>query len=630
MEKELKEKIAKCLSLEAGVAQEEALASLCAPKGGQADLCSTLAFSVAKKERQNPAALCKKWAGAKFPSQISSVEAVGPYLNFYYSPIFWNLLVEKYAKKEKEIKSVPEKNVSGAKISKIKKRVIVEFPSVNPNKPWHAGHLRNALLGDCVSRILENAGNEVVRLDYIDDLGLQVAQSFWGQQNLDAPHVPSGGEKYASKSDHVCGWQYVEVAKKMDDEQVMREVREILHKLEEGNNEISLSARASVEAIVAAQHESAKTFGICHDALIFESDIMHTIFEKGMKKLQNSLTRETEGKNKGCLVVKLEGEEGFEGMQGADKVLIRSDGTATYTGKDVVFTLWKFGKLKNDFKYEKFATQADGSYSFMSCLRGKKMKFAGADIAVNVIGMEQAYPQKVISAVMQKIGYEKEASNFIHLAYEHVVLPSGKFSGRAGTWIGKDGQAGFSADELVDEVILRASERIKEGYSPVEREKISRAVGTAAIRFSFLRTSANQKIVFDIERALSLSGDSGPYVQYAYARACAILEKAKKMKVKPGKMPSGYKYNESEVSLLRLMLLFEEIAQKCAINYQVHPLCDFAIEAAGSFNKFYTSTPVLSDEAGEFKGARLLEVEAARALLGKCMDLLGIEKLEKM
>ncbi|MDE1798208.1 MAG: arginine--tRNA ligase, partial [Candidatus Micrarchaeota archaeon] len=623
MGEDWKNELAQALAAASGCAADAAARSLVPPSAPICDWCSTLAFAAAKERKASPVALAVEWSKALQkgkPAFVARVEAKGPYLNFHFTPSFWSNLVSMASGGQA---------LAGAKTKPLASgKVLIEFPSVNPNKPWHVGHLRNALLGDSIARLLAAAGKEVEREDYIDDLGLQVAQSVWGQHHLPQPRVPAGSEAFAKKLDHVLGWQYVEVAKQVADPIVEAEVRKLLHTLEEGASKESSHARAVVEGCVKAQYQTAFDFGIRHDVLVFESDIVRTIFKEGMEKIKASgaVVTETAGKNAGCLVVKLVGEPGFEGMENADKVLIRSDGTATYTGKDVVFQLWKFGLLEGKFAYAPFVRQPDGTDAMMTAPHdGQAMGFGGAQTVVNVIGQEQAYPQRVIAAVMRKMGYSKQAGASIHLAYEHVVLPEGRFSGREGTWMaghqkegaaGKSGSAGeagadaggsaragdegaasrasslgFTADELLAEAQARAMQRVREEYKHEQKLAISKAVAVGAIRFAFLRVSAGQKITFDYDQALSLTGDSGPYVMYAYARCAAILRKAKEAGIAATAPVADYAYNEQELSLLRLHLRWPGVVAAAAGKYEVHPIAEFAVEAAGSFNQMYTTTP---------------------------------------
>lgn len=616
---EIKGEIAKGLGDAAGTSKKAALATLAPPQGKFGDLSSTLAFALAKEKKANPAQLAAQIAekmSSQLPPSLSSVKALGPYLNFEFSDWVWAAFAVDFSKEEY------------GRGEKKRGKVLIEFPSVNPNKPWHVGHLRNALLGDSIARTLTFFGYEVEREDYIDDLGLQVAQSIWGLQNL--PPEPSG------KFDHMLGKQYVEVAKRLMEPKVEAEVRAIIKELEEGHSQLAKNARATVEKCVAAQYQTAFSYGIYHDVLIFESDIVRTIFAEGIGKLKESgaMRLETEGKNAGCFVVPLEGAKGFEGMENADKILIRSDGTATYTGKDIVFQLWKFGKLSGTFKFVPFLRQPNGQTAHMSSNLGPHMKFGNASRVINVIGMEQAYPQRVLKVILDRLGFKPESENSVHLSYDHVVLPEGRFSGRKGTWMaGNGGSPGYTADELLEEGAFRALEKIKGEWSEEQKEKISHSVALGAIRFSFLRTNAEKKIVFDWEKALSFEGDSGPYLQYAYARACRILEKAGYNEERPAKFeaPDGYVFSQDEKALLSHMAQFPSVVEKCAEGTEVHPLAEYALELAGRFSRFYTNTPVLASDVPEgSRHARLAQVLAFRKVMASSLWLLGIQSVERM
>ena len=608
MKLNLNKEVAKLIAKAAGCPVETALSSLSVPNNQFGDISSKISFFLAKDRGQNPAAIAAEiLPKIKLSKNFSKVDALGPYINFYFSN-------EVYTKVIAQILNKKEKFGKG---KKRKGKVMIEFPAVNPNKPWHMGHLRNALLGDSVARILEFSGAAIERIDYIDDLGLQVAQSLWGVINL--KNTPSG------KFDRWLGEQYVDVAKAFgEDQKVQESVRSYLHKIEEGNNEIADRGRALSEDCVKAQYETAFAYGVYHDALVFESDIMRELFETGLKMLKesNAIVKEKDGKNAGCWVVKLSDdfEKEFGKMTDPDKILIRSDGTATYTGKDVIFHMWKFGKLKKKFSYESFILQPNGKTAFKSSKKGKPMSFGSANVVINVIGQEQKYPQRVVAEVLRRLGFGSSADSLIHLAYEHVTLPEGKFSGRAGTWVG------YTADDLYKEAQERVMEKIKHDLSAEERAAVARSVGAGAIKFSFLRTNADKKIVFKWDEALNMEGDSGPYVQYAYVRANGIL---KKSETKPG-VAVNYSFNDSEKRLIRQMMLFPEIAEKSAKEFTTHYLPRYALDLASDFTSFYSVNQVLKAETGELVKTRLAIVLATKIVLGNALNLLGIDRLDKM
>ncbi len=602
----MREEAASMLAAASGADKASALESL--ESGRMGDISSRLAFALAKEKKGNPAKLAGEIAKKLGQSpDFEKIEAAGPYINFYLSDKAYASLLSDILEKRDRYGAGPKK---GGK-------AIIEFPSVNPNKPWHIGHLRNALLGDSVARILEFDGNAVERMDYIDDLGLQVAQSLWGFLNYDSN--PQG------KFDRWLGHQYVGIAKRFEeDKAVVEGVRQTLKLMEEGGNEISRAGRELAERCVAAQYQTAFDFGVFHDVLVFESDILRTIFEEGVARIRenDAVILEKEGKNAGCWVVKLGGdfEKEFGKMENPDKVLIRSDGTAVYTGKDVIFHLWKFGKLKNRFGYAPFIVQPNGRTAFMTHPGGKDMAFGHADSAINVIGVEQKYPQRVIVEVLRRLKFEGEAANLHHLSYEHVGLPDEKFSGRKGTWVG------FTADDLLAEAKARVMEKIKLDVGPDEKAKIAKTVGAGAIKYSFLRTSSDKRITFRWEDALNMEGDSGPYLQYAYVRTKGILGKASE---EPA-VCEGVIYTKEERALIRRLAMLRAVVARSAKERAPHHVTQYALDVAADFSSFYTNCPVLVAEDAEVRRSRLAITLAAGIALKNALGLLGIECPERM
>lgn len=614
---EIKDEIAGLITKAAGVGAEEALASLEYGKFG--DISSRIAFTLAQKQKTstkpgqkspegaNPAKLAaeitKKIATSPY---VAKTEAMGPYVNFHLSD-------KAYASLLSDVLSKKEKYGAG---KKKKGKVVIEFPSVNPNKPWHIGHLRNALLGDSVARILEFDGHDVERMDYIDDLGLQVAQSLWGFLNYEQnPH---------GKFDLWLGEQYVGIARKFEeDKTLMEDVREVLRQIEEGGNEVAEAGRKLAERCVLSQYETAFAFGIYHDVLVFESDIMENIFDEGIESIKDNkaVVIETEGKNEGCLVVKLseDFEKEFGKLENPDKVLVRSDGTAVYTGKDVIFHLWKFGKLKKGFKYEPFVKQPNGKTAYMSSARGKPMDFGDANSVINVICVDQKYPQRVVAEVLKRMDFEDEARNLHHLSYELVGLPDEKFSGRKGTWIG------YTADELLAEGQTRVMDKIKTEMEDGEKKNVARMVSAAAIKFSFLRTGPEKRITFKWEEALNMEGDSGPYLQYAYVRTQGILGKTKE---KPS--VEEVQFNPQEKQLIKKLAQFQDMVARSAKELAPHHLAQYGLEVAGEFSSFYTTSPVLTAEDEKTRKTRLAITMATSIVLKNSLGLIGIDCPERM
>jgi len=600
-----------CRKLKLSVTDEEVEKSLEYPKEQFGDLASAICFELAKREKKAPRSIAESIKESIKPGGlVEKVEvAGGGYLNFYFD-------FGKFAKLTIEA-AERSRNYGEVDVGKGKK-ALVEFPSVNPNKPWHIGHLRNALLGDSVSRILEFAGYKVERENYIDDLGLQVAQSIWGYMKL--------SNRIEGKVDHWLGKQYVEVARRASEKEVEEEVRGIMKKLEEGDSEVSKLGRELAEKCVKAQYETAFKLNIFQDVLIWESNIVQTkMLESAIEMLlkKDAAVKETEGQNSGCIVAKLEGMKEFADMESPDKILVRSDDTATYTGKDIAFQLWKFGILPNRFMLSVFMKQPNGKQLYTTSRRGKRMPFGKADLVVNVIGVEQKYPQKVLLSLLKMMGYEKEAGSSVHLSYEHAWLPDEKFSGRGGSWIG------FTADELIEKAVDYAKGEIKNRFREMEdeeKERIAHAVGVGGIRFDFLKTTPEKKIIFRWEDALNFEGDSAPYIQYSHARAARIIEKS------PGRcrgVDCSILSSPDERRLVKLIAKFPSIVRNAAKDCRPHYIADYLIDLATAFSKFYTTSPVLTAPEKE-KKARLALVRCTKLVLKNGLELLGIETPERM
>ncbi|MCK4319713.1 arginine--tRNA ligase [Candidatus Micrarchaeota archaeon] len=578
----IKDEISKSLAHLTNLPKEEILKTLEPSKF--CHLTSKIAFLMKGKPPENSQKLADSFPKHKY---IKRAEAKGPYLNFFFSESFFSEFL------------------SSPKISfpKTNHDVIVEYPSVNPNKPWHVGHLRNALLGDSVARILSFTGCSVLRMDYIDDLGLQVAQSIWGFENLPKNKPPK-------KFDHFLGEQYVQVSSKL--EEIKEEVVSILHELESGTPKAKKWRKDIVEPCLKAQYQTSFSYNVYHDFLIFESDIMKEVFQKGIEliKSKKGIVFEKEGKNKDCWVVKL--SEEFKGMKDADKILIRSNGTATYTGKDLIFQLWKFGEFQ-EFNYKEFLSQPDSTKAYMSSEKGEKKQAHGADIIINVIGREQEYPQLVIKKVFEKIGMKERAENYKHLSYAPARLPESSFSGRKGTW------KGYTADELLEESYKREMQKIGEISNKKENaEKIA----LSAIRYSFLKIDADKIITFNWDEALALEGNSAPYILYTYVRAKKILEK-----IQPPELLE-FSLNSEEENLLLHLLKFKEIIRKTSKDLRPNYLADFLYEAAVFFNKFYSTSRVIDN--GELVPHRACIVKKYFEYCSLSLSLLGLSPPEEM
>lgn len=581
------------------------------------DISTPVCFSLAKVMKKPPKKIAEefKFAREKCPL-IEKAEAVNGYLNFFVDWDSYALLV---------LKTVMEEGDGYGRSKSFQGNVLVEFPAVNPNKPWHIGHARNAVLGDTLSNILEAVGYSVIRADYIDDLGLQVAKALWGTKNFP---VPEG------KYDQVLGRLYVDVEEAMKQKpEIEKQVRDIVRRMEEGDNEVAREARRLAEDCVRAQYQTAFAMNVFHDLMVWESDIVaHGLLKRALEEMLRSkhIRKVAEGEKAGCIIADLSEFPEFKDLKDVEKVLIRSDGTAVYTAKDIAFQMWKFGLFEDPFSYEKFMEQPNGRDVWSSCRQGEKGKFSKADMVINVIGAEQSHPQRLVYLILKLMGYERQYEKSFHIAYEHVWLPTGKFSGRKGTWIG------HSTDEVLEEACERARAEIEKrdpDLGQEEKEKTSKAVGYSAVRYVLLKYDPEKKITFVWEEALSFDGNAAPYLQYAHARACRILEKA------PGAVkPPAEKWqlNEYEKDLLRRISKLPGLLVKVAsgmkkevwgTSVEINQLAEYAFQLATSFNQFYACCRVIGSEDEK---RRLAIVKATQQTLKNALNVLGVNPVEKM
>lgn len=597
------------------------------PEPKMGDLASTVAFTLAKKEKKNPAKIAKNLR-SKLEEEvvqkqvIERVETAGPYTNFFFNSGEFAALT---------LDSVQDANLHYGMSDKYQgKRVMIESPAVNPSKPWHIGHARNAVLGDTLGRVLEAVGYDVIQLDYINDLGLQIAQLTWKLQQMDKVDTK---EKY----DHFLGKLYVEVQKEFEENvDVERDVRAISKQLEDRDSEASEDSLAMVLRCVKAQNKTAYRLGIYKDYKILESTIAHSGLldvAKEMMLKSNSIRKLEEGDKAGCIVAKLDTIEEFQDMKDPYKVLFRSDGTRTYTGADVAFQMWKFGIVDDPFKYLVLEKQPNGEDVYRTSFEGEDKNIGEVDMVFNVIGSAQSHPQRLIYTILHLLGYDEEASNSHHVAYEFVGLEGADFSGRKGTWIG------YTCDDILNKATELALEEV-EKRNPEETEefkhKAAGQVGTGAVRYLLLKASPDRRITFRYEDALDFNGDAAPYLQYSHARAKRILEKVEE------NLTHDVDYSEltspHELALIKKIAKLPNVVldvvegmkkEVWGTTFQTNSIATYAFDLANSFSKFYDTCPVLQAPK-KTRNARLALVSAFRITMANTLRMLGIPVVDKM
>ncbi len=587
------------------------------PKAEYGDLSSSIPLRLSKELRQSPKDIAERIAGAAKPSgMVRSIVNADGYLNAWLDEARYAEAVLTTVLRERE--SYGSSSIGNGS------RVIVEYPSVNPNKPWHIGHLRNALLGDSISNILSLCSYAVEREDYIDDLGLQMAEILWGVRKIGVDK----GKKY----DQALGELYVKVNSELERQgkALEEEIGSLLRRMETHGSEEANEAREISEKSVAAQYETAFSYGIYHDVLVWESDIVREkLAEAALDYLKQRglISFPDNGKYNGCTVLCLERLNSASKDNGDEsKVLVRSSGALTYMAKDIAFHMWKLGILGIGLRYKKFLLQPDGREVYSSSSVGESMEFGSASKAINVIGSGQRYPQDILAKVIALIS--NGTGEVKHLSYGEVEVKGGTLSGRSGGWMGS--LRNYTADDLLREVSAKVGEIVRSGKRPegVDAEAIN-IVALSAIKFEFLRLDPEKKVLFEWERALDFNANSGPYCMYMYARASRIMEKA----------GSGYPELSSAVfsmmkrnegfALLKLIGMLPYIIEKACRELRPNVIADYLLDLSSEFASFYEHVPVLKSAAG-LRELRLGMILAVRQTIYNSLRALGISAVEVM
>ena len=510
--------------------------------------------------------------------------------------------------------------------------IIVEHTSVNPNKALHIGHIRNIVVGDTVSRILNKANYKVNVLNYIDDSGLQVADIIVGFKHFGFDEEPPNGKKF----DHYCGDDvYVKTTQKYELDSSLEEIRKnTLKELEDGNSETAAFGDLITRKVLAGQLQTCWNLNVSYDCLNFESQIIRSglwskIFEK--LKEMSLIEFENEGKNAQCWVIRGDGNE-------EDKVIVRSNGTATYIAKDIPYAAWKLGLLDDPFYYQKYdATQPNSKTLWQTSLNDTNTTAQNftAQKVVTVIDSRQERLQKIITVLMEK--FNSIPDSYVHLGYESVTLSSdtaktlgldtdgkqAQMSGRKGLYVSAD-----SVCELLKQKIIEETKKRHPEMGDSEIEKIAQSVSIGTLRYEMIKQDLDKIITFDLAKSLSLEGDTAPYIQYAYARASRILEKSG---IKPTTdVDFSLLQEKSELDLVKTIGLFNLQVRDAANNFAPKVIARYCHDLAVAFNSFYEHVKVLDSDNDALKSSRICLVNSFNLTLEKALDLLGIDSPTRM
>jgi arginyl-tRNA synthetase len=642
----------------------ETVASEIPPKTELGDAAFPVAFELAKRikqqtgEKTNPRQIAEKLKAAIETNEaVARVEVAGAgYLNVFFDRA-------KFLIESANTESAPELEGSATALSP---KVCVEHTSVNPNKAAHIGHVRNAVFGDTFIRIMRAVGKRVEVQYYIDNTGVQVADvviGFTELENMSLAEIKNLDEKLSAENktfDFYCWDLYARVGQAYQtDENLKAKRAEVLHLIEEGTNQTAELADYVVTRNVQCIVATMERFGIRYDLLPRESEILHLHFwKRAFEEMQRRkvIEFETTGKNAGCWVMPFEAHSGNDEHE-ADKILVRSNGTVTYTGKDIAYQMWKLGLLGMDFHYQPFHRYADGKAIWITTTEDLPHEnvpaFGNNETVYNVIDSRQSYPQEIVKKGVAMIFPEKGEAASVHLNYEMVALsPSAaeelgfeiseedkqksfiEMSGRKGL--------GVKADDLLnrmEENALAEVEKRHADLSDEEKRKTARIIAVGALRYFLLKFTRNTVIVFDFKEALSFEGETGCFCQYSAVRANSIFRKlnerdaeSKIQNLESEKIVEIFNAADGDDiwSMVILAARLEETIAQAANAGEPAILAKYTFNLAKSFNLFYHNHKIIGEENDTKRGVLIAVADLSRRALTASLNTLGIEVPERM
>jgi arginyl-tRNA synthetase len=623
------------------------------PKIEFGELALPVAFDLARKVKRPPREIALELAAdaGEVPGLWKTNVAGGGYLNFHVKRAGFTLQLAE---------SIDQGLFGCVTGSEPAGKIIVEHTNINPNKAAHIGHLRNAALGDSFVRCLRFLGSPVEVQNYLDNTGVQVADVVVGLQQMEGKTFEQVSA-LEGRFDYYCWDVYARVADFYGQSDENKQWRSrTLQAIEAGDNPTAELAQHVSMRIVQAHLATMARINVHYDLLPRESEILHLHFwEKAfaLLKQREAIYFVDGGRNRGCWVMKTDsaGEQASgEENEEDEKIIVRSDGTVTYVGKDIAYQLWKFGLLGLDFNYKPFTT-LDGRQVWITCIDPvmylKPPRFGCGRKVYNVIDSRQAYLQNIVLQGLKALGYAEEARNSIHFSYEMVALspacyeemgfqiseeekkrPYFEVSGRKGL--------GVKADDLLDLLMKKALEEVnaRHALSGDEAQHIARVIAVGALRYFLLRFTRNTVIAFDFREALSFDGETGPYVQYALVRANNIFRKLRESgeealpaeSLEPGALDEFLAAHDDIWELVYQAARLPDVIRLVVQSLEVSQLAKYAFYLAQRFNLFYHKYRILSEADSRRKQHLLLVVNVVRRQLEKALDLLGCEVPPKM
>ena len=620
------------------------------PKTEFGDLTTNIAFLLSKRLNKKPNEIAKELVYNSINLQLKNIGKnslilnanahISGHINFYINYVTFNKFLLEWVNEKDLLKSTNGFN----------KKIVMEHTSVNPNKALHIGHLRNVIIGDSLYRLFKLTNQSTFVLNYIDDSGVQVADLIVAFKFAGFTPEDIGND---IKFDQYCGEVYVRMNELYKTNLELIEKRKLVIKeIEQGNNEIAQFTHFIVEKIVEQQLQSCWRIKSRYDLLVIESQILLSkLWEQtfNLLKEKNIIYYSTKGKNLNCWVLRDEHNE--------EKVIIRSDGTATYIAKDISFAVWKLNLVNDPFIYNKFSLQWDKSILWKTMLKSENtndssfqqtdflFKEKRPDKVITVIDSRQARLQKIIGVVLNNIETNIN-KKYIYLGYETVALSPKSvqdigvelnninkkiihMSGRKGIFI--------NADTILNKLHKKAYYEVKKRNPTLDENTISgiaEGIAVSAIRYNLLRQDVDKMITFDIEESLNLEGDTSLYLQYSFARAMRIIEKSNDsiegfINGKNAKIRCDLLNQTLESDLIKEISKLNIIIEESINTLNPKIITKYANRISTKFNSFYENIPVLSSEQ-IYKESRLILVKVFVKVLANLFKILGIESFSRI
>ena len=607
------------------------------------DYSTNVAMVTAKSLNKMPTNLAKEvlqWLqGESLRHYFDNISVAGPgFINFALSKDY--LLSQA-------LLALKESENFGASTIGDGKRIALEHSNVNPNKAAHIGHLRNAVIGQFLERVYEFIGYDVKVQYYSNDLGVQVSTSLLGMERLGLEFNPAKYKKF----DHYTWDVYARISQLVDKDPILkRELDDLIVKLDSRDPYVSQKQSKLSKRILKDNLSTFSSLDIDYDLIVYESSIKDMfMWERafGILKENKNVYLATEGNSKGCWLVKMDEKDvrtlGFHKDTNEieeDKIIVRSNGVPTYTGKDIAYHMWKFGLLGMDFKYTKVLSDTQAKILYETGTIGDEIDtFGCSSVVIDVIDVRQTYAISAVKKALIHLGYKEQADSLVHVNYGHVYLsnktaiklgysPEGDVDMKGQIAMSGRRGIGVKIDDFIE--MVEESLRTTFGDFPNIRE-----IRNSVIKFDMLRYDTFQDVVFDIDAALNIKGFTGPYIQYTHARANSLLEKAGYIVNSESLDYMVKRFNKLDINsstreVLKTIYKFPEVVMHSAKQYAPNLMCVYLYNLCQRFNSFYNDSPILTAETPEIKDFRLFLTASTKQVIKNGLYLLGITAVDRM